>query len=147
MPPRIDFYVLEGAEDRARLVYACRVIEKAFLQKLTVCVSLASLAEAESFDTLLWTFADKAFVPHALSRDGSGTAAPPPGSPVWVGSLAPVAADLLVNLGPEVPEFYANYARVAEFVDAEPARRDAGRRRFAFYRDRGLPPETHKLVT
>ena len=145
MAPRIDFYVLEGAEDRARLVYACRVIEKAFLQDLTVCVSLATPAEAESFDTLLWTFADRAFVPHALSRDGNGTAAAPPGTPVWVGCQVPIAADVLVNLAPEVPGYYADYARVAEFVDAEPARRDAGRKRFALYRDRGHPPDTHKL--
>ena len=146
MAPRIDFYVLDGAEDRARLVYACRVIEKAFLQNLTVCVSLGSPAEAESFDTLLWTFADRAFVPHALARAAGALAGAPPATPVWVGCLTPVAAELLVNLAPEVPEFYADYARVAEFVDAEPGRRDAGRRRFSHYRDRGHPPETHKLT-
>ena len=145
MAPRIDFYVLEGAEDRARLVVACRVIEKAFLQNLTVCVNLGSLAEAESFDTLLWTFADRAFVPHALARESGCRAGAPPATPVWVGSQTPVAADLLVNLAPEVPEFYADYGRVAEFVDAEPGRRDAGRRRFSYYRDRGHPPDTHKL--
>lgn len=146
MAPRVDFYVLEGAEDRARLVTACRVIEKAFLQELTVCVSLATPAEAESFDLLLWTFADRAFVPHALSRDGLGAAGPPPATPVWVGCQAPITADLLVNLAPQVPDFYAGYARVAEVVDAEPARREAGRRRYAFYRDRGHPPDTHKLT-
>ncbi|HXQ31792.1 MAG TPA: DNA polymerase III subunit chi [Steroidobacteraceae bacterium] len=146
MPPRIDFYVLEGTEDRARLVYACRVIEKAFLQNLTVCASLASPAEAESFDTLLWTFADRSFVPHGLARDAQRIAAPAPGTPVWVGCLAPVAADLLVNLSPDVPDFYAGYARVAEFVDREPGRRDAGRRRFAVYRERGHTPETHKVA-
>ena len=146
MAPRIDFYVLEGAEDRARLVYACRVIEKAFLQNLTVCVNLASHAETESFDTLLWTFADRAFVPHALAREAGMVAGAPPATPVWVGCLTPIAADLLVNLAPEVPPFYADYGRVAEFVDAEPSRRDAGRRRFTHYRDRGHPPETHKLA-
>jgi DNA polymerase-3 subunit chi len=146
MAPRIDFYVLEGAEDRARLVYACRVIEKAFLQKLCVCVNLGTPAEAQSFDTLLWTFADRSFVPHALAHDGTGSAGPPPQTPVWVGCGAPIAAELLVNLAPVVPEFYAGYARVAEFVDAEPARRDAGRRRFAFYRERGHAPDTHKLA-
>jgi DNA polymerase-3 subunit chi len=62
-----------------------------------------------------------------------------------VGCRSPVAADLLVNLGAEVPACYASYARVAEFVDAEPARRDAGRRRFALYRDAGLTPETHRV--
>jgi DNA polymerase III subunit chi len=146
MAPRVDFYVLEGAEDRARLVYACRVIEKAFLQQLSVCVNLGTPAEAASFDTLLWTFADRAFVPHALTHDGTGTAGAPPQTPVWVGCLAPIAADLLVNLAPVVPGFFGDYARVAEFVDAEPARRDAGRRRFAFYRERGLAPDTHKLA-
>jgi DNA polymerase III subunit chi len=147
MPSRVDFYVLGSADDRARLVYACRVVEKAFLQKLTVCVSLATPAEAESFDTLLWTFADRSFVPHALARDAQGLAGLPPATPVWVGCLAPVAADLLVNLAPEAPDFYARYARIAEFVDAEPGRRDAGRRRFAFYRDHGHSPETHKVAT
>jgi DNA polymerase III subunit chi len=147
MPTRIDFYVLEGAEDRARLVYACRVIEKAFVQNLTVCVSLATPAEADSFDTLLWTFADRSFVPHGLARDSQAIAGPPPATPVWIGCLAPIAADLLVNLSPDAPEFYARYARVAEFVDAEPGRRDAGRRRFAFYRDRGHSPDTHKVAS
>ena len=130
MAPRIDFYVLEGADDRARLVYACRLIEKAYLQNLTVCVSLDTPAEVEAFDALLWIFGDKSFVPHE-QVESTTTAGPPPATPVVIGCRAPVAADLLVNLGGEVPPFYASYARVAEFVDAEPARRVAGRRRFA----------------
>ncbi len=144
MGPRIDFYVLDGADDRARLVYACRLIEKAYLQQLTVCVNLDSPAEAEAFDALLWTFADRAFVPHEVAgpdvRPG-----PPPAPPVVIGCRQPLAADLLVNLGAEPPEHYAGYARVAEFVDAEPARREAGRRRFAFYRAAGHTPETHRV--
>jgi len=144
MAPRVDFYVLEGADDRARLVYACRLIEKAYLQNHTVCVSLDTPAEVEAFDALLWTFADRSFVPHAPAA-GTTAAGPAPAAPVVVGCRAAVAADLLVNLGAEVPPFYASYARVAEFVDAEPARRDAGRRRFARYRDAGHPPETHRV--
>ena len=144
MAPRIDFYVLEGADDRARLVYACRLIEKAYLQSHTVCVSLDTPAEVEAFDALLWTFGDKSFVPHDLAA-GTAAAGPAPATPVVVGCRAPVTADLLVNLGAEVPPFYASYARIAEFVDAEPARRDAGRRRFAAYRDAGLTPETHRV--
>jgi DNA polymerase-3 subunit chi len=147
MAPRIDFYVLEGADERARLACACRVIEKAFLQHLTVCVNLGTPAETDAFDALLWTFADRSFVPHERARDASAIAAAPPGSPVWVGCRLPVAAGLLVNLAPEAPEFYAQYARIAEFVDGEPGRRDAGRRRFAFYREHGHAPETHKLTT
>jgi len=144
MAPRIDFYVLEGADDRARLVYACRLIEKAYLQQLTVCVSLDTPAEVEAFDALLWTFGDRSFVPHEPA--GAAAAGPPPATPVVIGCRAPVAADLLVNLGSEALPFFAGYARVAEFVDAEPARRDAGRRRFAAYRDAGHTPETHRVT-
>jgi DNA polymerase-3 subunit chi len=144
MAPRVDFYVLEGADDRARLLYACRLIEKAYLQRHTVCVTVDTPDAAESFDGLLWTFSDQSFVPHAIAA-GAPVAATAPGTPVQVGCRVPVAADLLVNLGHEVPDFYENYARVAEFVDAEPTRRDAGRRRFVQYRDRGHPPETHRV--
>jgi DNA polymerase-3 subunit chi len=141
MAPRIDFYVLGGADERTRLVYACRLVEKAYLQDHRVYVHLGSPGEAEAFDELLWTFADRSFVPHEIAR-ANGDAAR---SPVVVGAGAPAAADLLVNLAADVPEFYGSYARVAEFVDADPARREAGRRRFAYYRDRGHKPETHTL--
>ena len=138
MAPRVDFYVLPDSEDRARLVYACRLVEKAFLQDCRVYVHAAGPAEAEAFDELLWTFADRSFVPHEL-------AGPAPRSPVVIGCGEPADADLLVNLAPDAPAFYERYPRVAEFVDAEPTRRDQGRRRFAWYRERGLAPETHKL--
>ena len=145
MPPRVDFYVLAGADDRARLVYACRLVEKAYLQQITVCVSLDTPAEAAAFDTLLWTFADRSFVPHEMAEVASAQAAAAPGTPVQIGCQLPIDADLLVNLGEQLPAFYERYARVADFVDAQPARRDAGRRRFAQYRERGHTPETHKV--
>ncbi len=145
MAPRIDFYVLDGVLERALRVYACRLIEKAFLQGLTVCVSLDTPADADAFDTLLWTFADRAFVPHERATSAAPSVGPPPATPIWIGCRTPVAADLLVNLDQEAPVFYDSYARVADFVDAEPARRDAGRRRFAYYRERGQLPETHNV--
>ena len=144
MAPRVDFYVLEGADDRARIVYACRLIEKAYLQRHTVCVAVETPTQAEAIDNLLWTFADQSFVPHAVASPGDSAAAAP-GTPVQVASGELIAADLLVNLRQDVPPAYENYPRVAEFVDADPARRDAGRRRFAHYRDRGHPPETHRV--
>ena len=152
MPPRVDFYVLATEEARTRLVYACRVIEKAFLQQLRVVVNLDSATEADSFDALLWTFGDRSFVPHARVPGAPPAARPAPGEPhegrpipVALGCGEALPGDLLVNLAAEAPAFYDRYARVAEVVDAEPARRDAGRRRFAFYRERGAAPETHKI--
>jgi DNA polymerase-3 subunit chi len=140
---RVDFYVLEGSDTRGRLVYACRLIDKAFGLKQAVYVHLGSGGEAQAFDELLWTYHDRSFVPHALSGTEAAAAAP-----VVLGhdATAP-AADLLVNLAPDAPEFFAQYARVAEFVDADPERREQGRRRYAFYRERGVKPETHNVGT
>jgi DNA polymerase III subunit chi len=146
MPARVDFYVLESADERALHVYACRVIEKAFLQKLTVCVNLDTRAAAEAFDALLWTFADRSFVPHALAADAGAATGAPPAMPVQLACRAAIAADLLVNLAADAPEFHAGYARLADFVDSEAGRREAGRRRFAYYRDHGSVPETHRVA-
>ncbi len=54
-------------------------------------------------------------------------------------------ADVLVNLGQDVPSWFSRYARVAELVSGDEAARQAGRDRFRFYRDRGIEPETHQL--
>jgi len=144
MARRVDFYVLEGADERARLAYACRLIEKAYLQDHTVCVAVETASQAEAIDGLLWTFGDQSFVPHAIAGPGD-VAAASPGTPVQIACGEAIAADLLVNLRQDMPPAFENYARIAELVDADPARRDAGRRRFVQYRDRGTPPETHRV--
>lgn len=108
-----------------------------------VHVRLDTPAEAEAFDELLWTFADRSFVPHDLASAGG----PAPAAPVVIGHGAgpPGPGDLLVNLGAGVPPDFDRYARVAEFVDADEIRRQLGRERFRYYRERGLVPESHAV--
>ena len=136
---RVDFYVLESSEARARLYYACRLVEKAYLAEQTVYVNVATDAEAAALDDYLWTFGEGSFVPH--TRSGTGVA------PVTIGTGAPAAgaARVLVNLAPDAPAFFAAFERVAEFVDADATRREQGRRRFAFYRENGLRAQTHNV--
>ena len=138
----VDFYVLEEVSARARLRTACRVVEKAYLAGNTVLVWHTDAEELREFDDLLWTFGDGSFVPHdPLSPSGFETApvllsmATPPPGPV----------DVLVNLAPDVPACAGVAQRVAEFIDGDPARRQAGRNRFRSYKDRGLSPNTHNL--
>ena len=51
----------------------------------------------------------------------------------------------MINLTTEVPEFFSRYDRVAELIDADPLRRESGRNRFRFYRERGYELTTHKI--
>src|SRR5882672_4387346 len=77
--PRVDFYVLEGSEPRPRLVYACRLAEKAFLLEQRVSILTDSAEDAQQLDDLLWTFRDRSFVPHERQP-----AAGEPGTPVVI---------------------------------------------------------------
>jgi len=140
--PRVTFYVLPGTGERDWLVYACRLVEKAYQLEHRVRVHCDSVELAGRVDTVLWTFADRSFVPHGLA--GSAGAA---GAPVVIsaGDQDVPPADLLVNLGRDVPPDFERYGRVAEVIDGEEARRHAGRERFRFYRERGIEPETHTV--
>ena len=61
---KVDFYLLGSAENRSRLLTACRIAEKACEQKLRVSVLAGGPPEAAELDELLWTFSDRSFVPH-----------------------------------------------------------------------------------
>ena len=142
--PKVDFYVLAGSESRARLKFACRLAEQAYLEQQRVFVWLDDAADLQSFDELLWTFADRSFVPHEVFSD----AAQWHETPVLLGwQLQPQQPyDLLLNLGSKVPAAAAHAARIAEIVDAEEPRRRAGRDRFRHYRDQGVAPDTHTVT-
>ena len=142
--PRVDFYVLPGSEARARLKFACRIAEKAYLAGQRVFVWLEDAAELRSFDELLWTFADRSFVPHEIYGDARQWQ----DTPVLLGweTQPEQPFDVLLNLGSDVPAAAARAGRIAEIVDAEEPRRRAGRNRFRHYRELGLTPETHNIA-
>lgn len=139
----VDFYVLEEVSARARLRTACRVVEKAYLAGNTVLVWHTEAEELKEFDELLWTFGDGSFVPHEPLGTAGFEAAP---VLLSMGTPPTVPFDVLVNLAPDVPACAATAPRVAEFIDGEPARRQAGRNRFRAYKDRGITPNTHNIA-
>jgi len=144
MTERIDFYVLSSASARQRLALGCRLAERAYLQDLKVLIAADSDAEARELDELLWTFADRSFVPHHCCGE---TECAEPDLPVHVRvRLEPVrGADLLVNLAARLPPQLEVFQRIAEVIDADPERRRLGRERFKAYRELKLALETHQL--
>jgi DNA polymerase III subunit chi len=145
VPPRVDFYVTEESGEAARLRLACRVTEKAYHGKQHVVVLCDDPAMLARMDELLWTFGDGSFVPHdTVSREGDVCAAT---VALTTGPLpAPPPDDqsqVLVNLGTTVPPCHVRFARIAEFLDARPEVRAAGRERFKVYRASSIEPHTH----
>ena len=142
-PPQVDFYLLAAADPRARLATACRLVEKAYDQRLKVAVRTGSPAETAAFDELLWTFADRSFVPHTTWPGTPEAAA----TPVLIGSgtLPESHRDVLVNLAGDAPADISAYARVCEIVDGDEDAKRAGRTRWRAYRDAGCSPVAHNL--
>jgi DNA polymerase-3 subunit chi len=141
---RVYFYLLSASDQRARLLAACRLAEKGYDQGLRVTVRTDTPAEAAELDDLLWTFADRSFVPHAVWPADPDLAAE---SPVLIASaeLPDSHRDVLVNLGAEVPSGFEHYVRLCEIVTGDEAARAAGRVRWRCYRDAGLAPQSHPL--
>jgi len=140
---RIDFYVIERADERSRYTLACKLAEKAYRLENTVYIHTKSAADAKRLDELLWTFRDGSFVPHVVSNsDGDAEA-----SPVVIGSDAKnvESRDLLINLCDEIPVFAESFPRVAELVTSDDDCKLMSRKRFAQYRDKGHSIQTHKL--
>jgi DNA polymerase III subunit chi len=143
MTERVDFYVLKSASARQRWVFACRLIEKAYLKDLKIVIVSDTLADAQSLDELLWTFNERSFIPHKVCLDEQSVD-PATAVHLTVDAAAP-AADLLVNLAPRLPAQLQRYSRIAEVIDADEERRRQGRERFKAYRDLKLPLETHQI--
>jgi DNA polymerase III subunit chi len=141
--PRVAFYLSEGTEERLRQKIACRLVEQAYLSGQRVLVCLQDQAQMQSFDDLLWTFADRSFVPHEAYRCDEQWQETP--VLLGCGTQPQQSFDLLINLADSVPAAATLAAQVTEIIDADDARRRAGRVRFRLYRDQGMVPETHNI--
>jgi DNA polymerase-3 subunit chi len=142
---QVDFYILDSDSDDARLLLACKIVDKATQLEHHVYVNSTSDDEARKLDELLWTFVQGSFIPHRIVRSELGD---PPLEPVLIGVNQPPGAgrwDVLVNLAADVPDFFSRYERVAEVVDANGPRREQSRERYRFYRDRGYKLNTHQV--
>ena len=134
--------MLNETGSAARERFACRIAEKAFGLGQRLHLLVGDPGTAERIDELLWTFRAGSFLPHVIDPAGSN-----PDTPITVGAAEPptLAGQVLINLQDDVPGCYARFERVVEIVTADASSRQAGRRRFSFYRDNGHPPQTHQL--
>lgn len=139
----IRFHTLNAAGGTARFRLACQLTEQAYLAGQRVLVWLEG-GQMPTFDQLLWTFGDRAFVPHEpLAADPRQCEAP-----VQLHDGAALDARILdggfatlVNLR-EAPAAEAlRFEHVIEVIDGDPACREAGRARFRFYREAGASPQ------
>jgi len=135
---RIDFYF--DAEDKLQV--ACRLSAKAAQQKLRVLIYAGDEAEAQRIDRMLWTWQATGFLPHCMTRNPLAAETPvlithdPEDTP---------HDEVLLNLHQAWPPAFSRFRRLVEIVGRDGEDREAARRRFRFYRDRGYEIVHHDL--
>lgn len=136
---RLEFHT--GIEDP--LAYCCRLLRKAYRQRLKVLVC-GEPEQLNRLDTLLWTFEQLEFVPHARLRGAERPdAALLPHTPIWLADATAAwpEPDVVVNLGEQPLAEPSRFARVVELVGADTDARQAGRSRWRHYAGLGLAPQ------
>ena len=134
---KIEFHV----NAREKVVFTCRLLRKAVAKGSRVVVTGAP-AVLRELDTVLWTFSPADFVPHCYADGAPALVA---ASPVLLAHSARDTPhqEVLVNLGPEVPDGFERYERLIEIVASDDEDLQQGRHRWRHYADRGYALVKH----
>jgi DNA polymerase-3 subunit chi len=134
-----EFYILQFSDEERVLTFACQLIEKIYNGKETIYIHLDNESQATKLDTLLWTFDDGSFLPHALANDMSTSA------PITIGfAETPIRkADKYINISKKtIPH---TCKPLCEVVLANSEAQVAARERYRHYREQGYNIHTHKI--
>ena len=129
---RIDFYQL-NPERHAWDQVVCRLCQKAWDNRQLTLLLTQSEEQSRYLDQKLWTFADDSFVPHDSEINAEFV------TPVFIHDNPDPAGErqLLINLAPSVPPWFAQFERVIELVTEE--NRSQARANYSYYKERGYP--------
>lgn len=140
---RIDFYVLSGHTLDKRLEFCCKLIEKAYKNRLSICVYHSNLSVLEQLDEMLWAFKSESFIPHKISNSSEHEQS----KMVYLTDQSPPEqiSDYLINLDNKIPSFFSHFKRLSEIVSQDQETTLATREHFKQYRSKGYPLTTHDL--
>ena len=137
--PKVEFHT----QVPDRLLYACRLLRKAAASGAQVLVTADEETLAQ-FDQLLWTFSGTDFVPHCLAETLPHQLE---NTPIVLSANPPAHAQLgiLLNLGPDLPAGFEQFARIIEIVSEELSDKQQARSRWKRYASAGCALSSHDL--
>lgn len=140
--PKVDFYTIAKSGEDARLLFACRLTEKAFTLGHRVYIHMADDNMAQEMDNLLWTFNEESFVPHAIDGIIEDEEVP-----VLIGYRDQFEGpkDVLINLSPTLPPFHGDFQRITEVVNSDDNVKAFSREHWKAYKAAGYSLEHHEL--
>jgi len=139
---QVDFYILKDMPLAKAEHFVCQLAEKAFKKGHKIHIHTADNLQTERMDTLMWTYNELSFLPHAIADSAEAAE-----TPIHISHNPDKASitDVLINLKSEAPMFYEQFARVAEIVTSDSQQQQAARQRYRFYQQRGCIVNSHEV--
>ena len=127
-----------------RLVYACRLLRKAYAAGWRSVV-VGSADQLQALDSALWTFSALDFIPHCMASAGADVLQR---TPVVLAEDASLVANaqVLVHLGEQVPAGFERFERLIELVGTAEPDRAFARKRWRYYAERGYQIQRHDVT-
>lgn len=146
---QIDFYILGDNSRRNINQMVCQLCEKAIAQQMNVFIYTQSAEQAQQLDELLWTFKANSFLAHKNELSESEVDRtfhyPIIISADIKDDTIPLKHPFLINLSNTIPAFYQHFKRMAEMVDKHAEDKEAARKRYRSYRDKGYTLNKYDL--
>jgi DNA polymerase-3 subunit chi len=135
---RVDFYQLNPQQHNQDRV-VCQLCQKAYDSNQKTLLLTQSPNQTAHLDRHLWIFNDDSFIPHD-SDESEGLL-----SPILIHDQPDPQGErqLLINLSPMVPAYFAQFERVIELVTED--NKQSAREHYSFYKERGYPINHHTL--
>jgi DNA polymerase-3 subunit chi len=138
----VGFYVLGSVSADNSLVFACKLIEKAWRNGVFCHVLCDSEQQSHFIDDLLWTFREGSFIPHSILKTGD----------LNQKDLIPqvlISSDTSLDLTEKtvvnLSSFCPTAPRILEILDNSEASKAAGRERYRHYKQMDFTISTHTI--
>lgn len=137
---RVDFYILPEDNRLSPLLYAARLVEKAFRRGHQIYIHAADEEQSRLLSESLWQ-RPESFLAHSHANQ------PDQHPAIQVSHQGDPGqhSDVMVNLAGVIPPFFSRFERVAEIVPGKPESRSQSRDNFRFYKERGYAVNTHNI--
>jgi len=142
----INFYVSQDKGIKHRLEIAYKLVNLARQRELSIYIYTDKKSTTIALDKLLWQKEKTSFIPHSIIQEADDINHFLKTEVKISHDHTPMAdCDYLINLSNKRPDFFSRFIKMAEVIDASEDILTAGRKRYAFYRDRGYTLQYYQL--
>lgn len=139
---KASFYIIDKPDLKARDLFACKLIEKAYNSKCKIYINASSIEEMQNIDTQLWTFRDISFIPHEIFNNKNSNCQ------ILIGynAIPPIEhKDVLLNFSSSIPTFCNQFAHIIEIVYNNDEIKKISRQHYKFLQSNNYEIQTHEI--